>query len=494
MRRSIRFLRNGRIVELSGIRPGLTVLDYLRLVERQTGTKESCGDGQCGACTIVLARPHGRSLAYEAVHACTLLAAQADGCEIITVEDIAEDDGTLHPIQEALVDKHATQCGFCTAGMVMSLFALFQSTEGRADADAVRGAIQSNVCRCTGYRAQVDAGVEAMAKRRPTRHSAARDETLKMLQSIADEDEVLLGGDSEFVAVPTTLDRALALCQEHPAATLFAGATTLRPSGGRLTDPNEIVLLSRVAEMRRLVQGEKEIVIGASTPLATVQPLLAAVDVDLGRLLARLGGPQHRAVATIGGDLMLGSTDSELSAAFIALGAEAVFRLGEAERRVPLETIYDGDGTVSSELGELLVEIVVPRPTDAAMLRILRVGLRWDAGPMVVSGGFQFVLDPGGKIDSARIAFTGLGAAPGRANGAEAALIGVGPLDRAIWPKVFAALRADFSPVADHRATARYRTETAQALLGKALIEAGSRSDRRTRLRDFREESASAAG
>lgn len=487
MRRSVRFVRNGRVVELSGIHPGLTMLDYMRLVERQTGTKAGCEDGHCGTCTIVLARPSGDDLAYEAVHACTLLAAQADGCEVITVEDIAEDDGTLHPVQETLVEKHATQCGFCTAGMAMSLFALFRNTTGRVGAGEVRQAIQSNVCRCTGYRPQIDAGIDATARRRPTRHDAAKDDTRKLLQSIADDEELMLGGGDEFLAAPTSLERALALCQENPAATVLAGATAIRAAEGRLTDPNEIVLLSRVSEMRRVTQGEAAITIGASNTLAAVQSLLGSIDGDLGRLVGRVGGTQHRAVATIGGDLMLGGQDTELAAAFIALGGEAVFRLGERERRVAIEAMYTADGAVDHELGELLVEIRLPRPAEGAVVRAFRVGKRWDAGPLTVSGAFMFTLDAGNRIDSARIGFCGVGAAPARSNSAEAALLGVGPIDRSVWPKAFAALRSDFKAVGDHRGSARYRLETAQALLGKALIEAGGSSDRRTRLRGFRE-------
>jgi xanthine dehydrogenase small subunit len=488
MRNSIRFVRNGRVVTLSDIRPGLLLLDYLRLVERATGTKASCEQGACGACTVVIGRLRNGRLVYEPVNACTLLVAQIDGCEVITIEDIAEDDGALHPVQEALVEEHATQCGFCTAGMGLSLFALFTATDEDVDETDARAAIQGNLCRCTGYRPIINAGVRAAAHRRSTRHQRSRQETTAQLASLADGEDISIGDDIDFLAAPASLDSAVSLSAERPAAKLIAGGTAAADGS------SEIILLSRVSELRRIDDGEAELTLGGAVTLAEAEPLFDAIDTDFGTLTRSIGGPQLRAQATVGGSLMGAKETGDMATALIALGAELTVRHNGESRRIAAEALYRSDGTVDSEPGELLVEIHVPRPKPDAILRAYKVGRHSDVGTAAVTAVFHLSLDAEGRIESTRFAFAGLSPAPKRASAAEAALDGADPLDRSTWPKAFAALREDFSSNGEHRALGRYRAETAQALLGKALIEAGGTSDRRTRLGGFREVDADVAG
>ncbi len=495
MRQRVRFLRNGRVVELGDIRPGLLMLDYLRLAERTTGTKASCEDGGCGACTIVRGRLDGRHLVYEPVNACTMLVAQADGCEIVTIEDIAEDDGTLHPVQQALVEQHATQCGFCTPGMAMSLFAMFHSTANAVDDSSSRAAIQGNLCRCTGYRSIISAGMRATSNRRETRHDRARQQTAALLSDLNDTEDLIVGGSDELVAAPANLDSAAILCQDNPEAVLIGGGTSRSalldhaPAAAR-----KMILLSRIAELRRIVDDETQLVLGAAVTLSAAAPALEAVAPDLGGLIRRIGGPQHRTLATVGGNLMRGGQAADLAAALMALGAELVLRNGDETRRIGIEALYASDGKVERELGEVLVEIHITRPKPAAVFRAYKVSRRWDLGASVITGAFFINLDEQGRIGSARFGYCGVAQAPGRAPAAEAALTGSNPLDRSIWPGAFAALRGDFAAMADDGGNARYRTETAQALLGKALIEAGGASDRRTRLWPFRDGELNAAG
>ncbi len=485
MRASVRFLRNGRVVELRDIRPNLTVLDYLRLVERATGTKASCEEGACGACTVVIGRLRGGRLVYEAMNACALLVAQVDGCEVITIEDIAEDDGTLHPVQQALVEEHATQCGFCTPGMAMSLFALYHATDddiGEADA---RAAIQGNLCRCTGYRPIINAGVRAGDERRPTRHEAARQATTKALAALSDGQDIRIGDDDAFFAAPATLDAAAALMEEKPDAALIAGGTYTASGTERR---QRAILLSRIPELRRIDDAETVLTLGAAVTLAEAEPVLAAIDPDLRTLIQGIGSPQLRAVTTIGGSLFAGSA-SDLAVALIALGADLSFRRGGERRSISVDALYRSDGTVETEPGDLLIEIDIRRPRPSALFRAYKVGRRADFARSVVSGAFYLTLDEEDRIDEARLAFAGLSLGPRRAPTAEAALAGASPLDRSVWPKAFSALRDDFADTPVHRTSGRYRADTAQALLGKALIEIGGTTDRRTRLRGFREAS-----
>ncbi len=359
MRNKIRFVRNGRLVELSDIRPGLLLLDYLRLVERATGTKASCEQGACGACTVVLGRLRDGRLIYEAVNACTLLVAQADGCEVITVEDIAEDDGTLHPVQEALVEQHATQCGFCTPGMAMSLFAMFHAHDGDVGEETARAAIQGNLCRCTGYRAIFNAGMRAASERRSTRHERAREETTRLLASLADSEDIVIGDDANFLAAPASLDSAVAHCAKDEDAQLIAGATVRAHSR---PEAAKIILLSRVAELRRIEDDEADLTLGGAVTLAEAAPLLAAIDPDLGTLVRRIGGSQLRATATIAGSLMAEDDNGDLATALIALGASLTFRRGDEDRTIDAGALYRDDGVIDAERGDILVDIVIRRP------------------------------------------------------------------------------------------------------------------------------------
>src|SRR5215470_2020551 len=256
MRGHIHFLRRGAVIRLSGVAPHLTLLDYLRLHEGAIGTKEGCAEGDCGACTVVLRRRaptvsspargagKGGGLVYDSVNACIVLAGQADGADLITVEDLAH-DGCLHPVQQALVDFHGSQCGFCTPGFVMSLFALFHAappgTAGVPPASSLWGSgrdargpkaraevndwIAGNLCRCTGYRPIVDAGLAACASDAKDRFAADEPDTARALAELDDGADVFMGTSERFFAAPASIDALANLYAEHPDAVLAAGAT-----------------------------------------------------------------------------------------------------------------------------------------------------------------------------------------------------------------------------------------------------------------------------
>lgn len=492
MRNAVRFVRNGRVIQLGEVRPDLTLIDYLRLVERATGTKLSCEEGACGACTVAVGRLRDGELVYEAVNACSVLVAQLDGCEVVTIEDIAEDDGTLHPVQEALVEEHATQCGFCTPGMAMSLFVLHQSTSGAISEGRVRASLRGNLCRCTGYRSIIAAGIKAGVRRRETRIDRLRQETGKMLGQLADDEDLTLGNDEYFVAAPTNLDRAASLCDQHPDADVIGGLASVAP--GERTHRSKSILLSRVGELRRIENDAAELVLGGAVTLKDAYVPLANVDPDLGTLVLRICGPQERSLATLSDCLIGHENRSILATLLLALGASAVFLRDGKTTRVSIDKLYNEEGDVDPDLGRLLLELHIPRPSPGSIVRAYAVGGRREISQPSIVGAFKLTLDEQGKIAESSLAFSGLSAVPKRSPGAEAALAGFAPLERAAWPTAFAAMRADFAGGIAERAGARYRTETAQALLGKALIEAGGSSEQRTRLADFREAGHHAAG
>src|SRR5262245_9929474 len=225
MRKAIRFLRRGREVQLGVIAPTLTLLDYLRLIEHAVGTKEGCAEGDCGACTVVLRKQVDGRLVYQPVNSCILLAGQADGAEVITVEDLA-DGGALHPVQQQLAEQHGSQCGFCTPGFVMALFALYHAKHAAAlDREMVNDGIAGNLCRCTGYRTIVDAALSSCSGSAADRFAAQEREVTSALGALADDDDLFVGSDERFFAAPASIARLSKLYATHPDAVLVAGAT-----------------------------------------------------------------------------------------------------------------------------------------------------------------------------------------------------------------------------------------------------------------------------
>lgn len=484
MRDTVRFVRNGRLVEAAPS-PDLTVLEYLRGAA-WTGAKDGCGEGACGACTVAIGRRSREGIEYETAPACSVLLAQIDGAELVAVEDIAAEDGSLHPVQQALLAERAARCGFCSSGVAMSLFALYQNTDGDIDAETAAAALQGHVCRCGAYRAMIAAGVASGSSRLQTRHDRLGNTTSALLADLADDDELAVDGLA-LVAAPTTVDAAALLWAEHRDAILVAGGSLAVPAMSRLLrQPRKVILLGRVTELSLIEDSGETLSIGATATLAALRPHVAAIDPDLGLLVDRIGGPQLRAFATIGGNLAAGNRGGDLAAALIALDAAVVLRQGLAERVVTADSYFQDDGRQDRGPTELVARIVIPKPRPGSIFRAFKVAKRHDLTPATVTAAFHFVLERG-HITMARVAYGGLGPAPHRAASVEAMLIGVQALDRSAWARAFAALRQDFAPLSDHRGSSRYRIETGQALLGKALIEAGSNSDRRTRLTGFRE-------
>ena len=488
MRSTIRFIRHNRLIELVDVPPDMMLLDYLRETEGATGTKEGCREGDCGACTVVLGRLRDGELAYEPVNACILLLGQADGAEVVTVEDLAQADGTLHPVQAAMVDKHASQCGFCTPGFVMSLFALYQSTAGPVERDEVNDWLAGNLCRCTGYRPIVEAAMAACAEPRSDRFINGRGDMRGVLEFLADGEEVFIGDKASFFAAPTDLDGLAGLYAEHPDATLVAGGTDV---GLWVTkqqrDLGKIIHVGKVRNFDRVEDTGHELIIGAGATCARAEAALRGVDPDIGGLLRRFGGKQVRSCATVGGNVANGSPIGDLPPALIALGATVGLRKGRTQRTLPIEQFFLDYGKQARAAGELVTAITVPRLGDEHVFRCYKVSKRFDQDISAVMGAFRFTVEREDTVREARLAFGGMAGIPKRATVAEKSLIGQQLSDASAWARAFAALREEFTPIDDHRASARYRTETAHALLGKALIEAAGTASTRTRIAGQRE-------
>jgi len=485
VRQSIRFLRRGRVVEIGGLDPRSTLLDYLRLAERSVGTKEGCAEGDCGACTVVLGRLRGGGLSYEPVNACILLLGQIDGAELITIEDLASPEG-LHPVQEAMVARHGSQCGFCTPGIVMSLFALYHG-DRPVTRDAVNHALAGNLCRCTGYRSIVEAALEACTAPAQDASIAKRATTEAALAALDDGEHVLSDEGDGFFASPASEAALAEMYEAHPDATLVAGCTDV---GLRLTKDlarlDKVIWLGRVQGLDSIDEGPEALSLGATVSHLHAQRALAVLDSDLGELMRRFGGVQVRAAGTVGGNIANGSPIGDLAPALIALGATLELRKGERIRSLPLEEFFLAYRKQDRAPGEFVRRVVVPKPIAGAAFRCFKVSKRLDEDISAVMGAFNVVIE-GRRIASARIAYGGMAGVPKRASAAEAAIAGASLDEPASWQAALEALSRDFTPLADQRASAAYRALVARNLLFKALTEIASGGTRETRIGAWRE-------
>src|SRR5262249_11886486 len=487
MRNEIRFLRRGHEVRLDNPNPMLTLLDYLRLQERALGTKEGCAEGDCGACTVVLRKRIDGRLVYQPVNACILLAGQADGCDVIAVDDLA--DGVLHPVQQAMVEQHGSQCGFCTPGFVMALFALYHAPRpGKPDRAEINDWIAGNLCRCTGYRPIVDAALAACAQPPQDRFAAQEPQIARSLTTVADGEDVFVGDDDRFFAAPASIAALAELYARHPDAVLVAGATDVGLwITKQLRELAKIIWIGRVRDLDGVREERDAVTFGATVTHQDAMVHFASIDPDLGALMRRFAGRQVRTVGTIGGNIANGSAIGDTPAALIALASTLTLQRGAQIRTMPLEDFFIAYGKQDRQPGEFVRSVRVPKLNPDDRFRCYKISKRFDSDISAVMGAFRFTLDRD-RITSARIAFGGMAATPRRAGGTEAALQGISVSDQASWSRALDALDSDFSPIDDQRASAEYRRDAARGLLRKALTEVAGTPSARTRVVDRRED------
>jgi xanthine dehydrogenase small subunit len=502
MTQPIRFLLNGAPVAAEGVAPQITLLEYLREVRGLTGTKEGCAEGDCGACTVVVATSGGDGgLAWQPVNACIRFLPSVHGKAVFTVESLRAADGGLHPVQQAMVQSHASQCGFCTPGFVMSLFALYKNVR-EPSRDDVCDALAGNLCRCTGYRPILDAaqamyalpapadwrapgvGVDGVRLATPAERALAQ-----ALATCASDGELDYAAQGQRWHAPRTLAALTALTARKPDARLVAGATDV---GLWVTkqhrDLGDLIYVGDVTELRAMRRDARGLAIGAAVSLADAFAALDELYPELHEGWVRFASPPIRCSGTLGGNVANGSPIGDSMPALIALGATILLASAQGSREMALEDFYVAYQKNARAPGEVLVEIRVPARTPDLVLRAWKIGKRYDQDISGVFACFALRRD-GDRVAAARIGCGGVAPVPARARATEAALAGQ-PWTHATFRDAATRLASEFAPIDDLRASAAYRRTVLGNLVERLWLEVGDMSGAPARIESVRADRA----
>ena len=469
MSEPIRFYYQGAVREVNDAAPTQTILQHLREELHCTGTKEGCAEGDCGACTVVIGSLNDGKLEMKAVNSCIQLTPTLDGKALFSVEDLQQPSGQLHPVQQAMVECHGSQCGFCTPGFVMSLWGMYLKQDGKKPSRGqVDDALSGNLCRCTGYRPIIDAAMRMCELPAVTFDRGAVAEKLAPLQRSTAATYTATG---QSFHAPRTLDELVALRATHPEATLLAGSTDVGLwVTKQMRELGDIIYLGQVDALKTVSEADGMLDIGAGVTLEDAyQAVCKHYPDQLSEMWQRFASLPIRNAGTLGGNVANGSPIGDSMPWLIALGSQVVLRGPLGERVLAIEALYLAYQKKDMQPDEFVQSVRVPLPRDAVRFRTYKLAKRFDQDISAVCAAFAFTLD-GDIISEARIAFGGMAATPKRAAATEALLTGK-PWSEENLTAAMVMMARDYAPLSDMRASGEYRMKAAQNLLRRFWFE-----------------------
>ncbi len=476
--RAIRFLLNGEDISLTNVAPDLTLLDWLRLERRLRGSKEGCAEGDCGACTVLVGKLLGDEIIYDSVTACIRFVGSLHGTHVVTIEHLRGENGNLHPVQQAMVDHHGSQCGFCTPGFVMSLYGLWMR-DPNPSRPAIEKALQGNLCRCTGYAPIIRAGQAISTYGQPQGDPlwAERIAVKDRIKAIHDGRRVEIGEGENQIIVPANVDDFAEIYAANPDARIVAGSTDVGlwvTKFMRRIGP--VIFIGHLQDLKHIEARDGAVHILAGVTYSEALPIVTGAFPQLKELWNRFAGEQVRNMGTIGGNIANGSPIGDTPPPFIALGARLTLRRGGERREMALEDFFIAYGKQDRLPGEFVESVSLPLLPEGEHFATYKISKRRDEDISALCGAFRVAVK-GGLVESARIAFGGMAATPKRAKSVEAALIGKSWSMETV-EAALAAFGEDYQPLTDMRASAEYRLLTAQNLLKRFFLETQGQGER----------------
>jgi xanthine dehydrogenase small subunit len=471
MAQPIRFFYRGEVRTVADAAPTRTILQHLREDLHCTGTKEGCAEGDCGACTVVIGELRGDTVELKTVNSCIQFVPTMDGKALFTVEDLKQPNGDLHPVQQAMVECHGSQCGFCTPGFVMSLWSLYLNHEDKSappQRKEIDDALSGNLCRCTGYRPIVDAAQRMCELPKVELDRRALAEALRGLQRT---DTLIYTNGSQSFHAPLTLEQLVQLRAAKPNATILSGSTDVGLwVTKQMRDLGDILYVGQVAELKTMTETDGILEIGAAVSLNDAYAAVCRhYKNELSEMWQRFASLPIRNAGTLGGNVANGSPIGDSAPWLIALGARVVLRGSAGQRIMPLEDFYLGYQKKDMRPDEFVESVRVPLPHVNRRFRTYKLSKRFDQDISAVCAAFSIELD-GNIVRGARIAYGGMAATSKRASSTEAAINGR-EWNQATARQAMQMLAQDYSPLTDMRASSAYRMKAAQNLLQRFWLE-----------------------
>ena len=462
----IKFVHKNKIVELSNPDSNETLLNFIRTKLKKTGTKEGCAEGGCGACTVVLGELENNNINYKAINACIAFVTSLEGKQLILVEDLISKNES-HPVQKAMVNYHGSQCGFCTPGFVMSLFAMYKNHSSYNE-DTIKDSIQGNLCRCTGYRPIIDAAKSLNKESGFDHFSKNKKITLGLLRKIKKRNIAIINDNKKYFA-PQSVSELKSILRQEPNSKLISGGTdvSLIVTKER-KDLNSLIYMNSINELNYIKENNNYIEVGATTPLINFESFIKKYFPDFSQILKRYGSVQIRNICTIAGNIATASPIGDTLPLLLALDSQIVIKDKNKTQILPLNGFFVGYRKTKLKKGQFIHSIRIPL-LKKNIFKAYKISKRIDDDISSVCASFNIEIN-NNKIKKIRIAYGGMSSIPKRAFNCEKILLNSFLSDKTI-NKAKKLLEKDFKPITDARASKKYRMEVAKNLLEKCFLE-----------------------